>query len=504
MPRHTRPGPVQDQGEEMIDLDGSDLGDGSGQDEDEEQRDQEQITAIIQPPPPDADIPTLRKALSLAQRALTETDADLHRVKKELFALTAALPPKKRKGILNKSDSLNESIGQVAKKFTILYRLWVIDGLFPIVNNTGVDLSSTTRWASPEAKCNAVITELFTITPQVLTKEIHAYKAFSSVFTSALNQERSNMLRAIKEASTLVFAPLKISDPTIFTFLAHKRDDPEMKRLSMKDGSHHRLSPILFANPDQILPEGFLRSPVLINIIRLLISGRTALTGKKARGGPKARGQIYSVHSVTEGLVAGAAIFACYLLTPDTELQAVGSETKIPYKGDYDFYLEHLYKRSPWAIETMNFFNVKVFGNNKAREKSSEPTVSSAPLCTWEDDFLEDLDNAGSPVRTTTGTSASAQLNFTGNSSSTPANGSPPVTPPSEFSGSSSIPHTCMVSKSRSQVDEEISKFSDTPDDVYLSLLTESLRVPRIKQVIVVSLHSELTKIITFKKRGFV
>ncbi|KAF8835403.1 hypothetical protein BDN67DRAFT_1015590 [Paxillus ammoniavirescens] len=109
MPHHTRPGPVQDQGEEMIDLDGSDLGDGSGQDE--ERRDQERITAIIQPLPPDADIPALRKALSLAQRALTETDAELRRVKKELFALTAALPPKKRKGILNKSDSLNKSIG---------------------------------------------------------------------------------------------------------------------------------------------------------------------------------------------------------------------------------------------------------------------------------------------------------------------------------------------------------------------------------------------------------
>ncbi|KIK79337.1 hypothetical protein PAXRUDRAFT_16380 [Paxillus rubicundulus Ve08.2h10] len=317
------------------------------QDEDEEQHDQEQIMAIIQPLLPDADIPALCKALSLAQRALTETDADLCRVKKELFALTAALPPKKHKGILNKSDSLNESIGQVAKKFAMLYCLWVIDGLFLIVNNTGVDLSSTTRWASPEAKRNAVITELFTITPQVLTKEIHAYKAFSLV----------------------------------------------------------------------ISPEGFLRSPVLINIIRLLISGRTALTGEKAHSGPKARGQIYGVHSVTEGLVVRAAIFARYLLTPDTELQAVGSEIKIPYEGDYDFYLKRLYKRSPWAIEMMNFFNVEVFGNNKAREKSSEPTVPSAPLRTWEDNFLEDLDNAGSPAQTTTSTSASAHLNFTGNSS---------------------------------------------------------------------------------------
>ncbi|KIK75891.1 hypothetical protein PAXRUDRAFT_171355 [Paxillus rubicundulus Ve08.2h10] len=448
----------------------------------------------------------LIQALSLVQRALTKTDADLHRVKKELVTLTTALPLKKRKGILNKSDSLNESIGRVAKKFAMLYHLWVIDGLFPIVNNTGVDLSSTTCWASPEAKHNAVITELFTITPQVLTKEIHAYKAFSSVFTSALNQERSNMLWAIKEASTLIFAPLKISDLTIFTSPAHKQDDPEMKHLLMKDGSYHCLSPILFTNPDQISPEGFLRSPVLINIICLLISRRTALTGEKACSGPKARGQIYGVHSVTEGLVAGAAIFisqAHYLLTPDTELQAVGSETKIPYEGDYDFYLKHPYKCSTWVIEMMNFFNVEVFGNNKAHEKSSEPTVPSAPLRTWENNFLEDLDNAGSPAQTTTSTSAIAHLNFTGNSSPTPAtNGFPPIiTPPSEFSGSSGIPHTCMVSGSCSQVDKEISKFSDT----YLNLLIESLEVPGIQQVTsIVSLHSKLMKIIIFEKCRFV
>lgn len=117
----------------------------------------------------------------MAQRALSETDADLRRVKKELLALTAALPPKKRKGILNQSGSLNDSIGRLAKTFAILYRLWVIDGFFPVLDNPSTDLSSTTRWASPEAKRDAVITELFMIMPEILTKEIHAYKPFGSV-----------------------------------------------------------------------------------------------------------------------------------------------------------------------------------------------------------------------------------------------------------------------------------------------------------------------------------
>lgn len=115
------------------------------------------------------------------------------------------------------------------------------------------------------------------------------------------------------------------------------------------------------------------------------------------------------------------------MLTPDPELQAEGSETKIPYEKDYDFYLERLYKCSTWAIETMNFFNVGVFGNSKACEMSSELAVPSAPPRTWEDDFLDNLDSVGPPVQTTISTSTSVHLGF-GNTSSVPGS-SPPHSP---------------------------------------------------------------------------
>lgn len=115
----------------------------------------------------------IMQALSLAQWALSETDADLHRVQKELFTLMASLPLKKRKGMLDKSDSVNESVSRAAKKFNMLYCLWVIQGLFPITNNPCVDLSTTAHWASPEARHDAIITELFMIMPEALSKEIH-------------------------------------------------------------------------------------------------------------------------------------------------------------------------------------------------------------------------------------------------------------------------------------------------------------------------------------------
>ena len=58
------------------------------------------------------------------------------------------------------------------------------------------------------------------------------------------------MLHAVKEVSPLVFAALKVPDATIFISSARKQDDPEMKRLLMKEGTYHRLTPILFADPN--------------------------------------------------------------------------------------------------------------------------------------------------------------------------------------------------------------------------------------------------------------
>lgn len=119
------------------------------------------------------------------------------------------------------------------------------------------------------------------------------------------------------------------------------------------------------------------------------------------------------------------------MLTPDPELQAVGSEMKIPYEGDYNFYLERLHKRFTWAIETMNFFNIDVFGTNKMHKESSKSTMSSTPLCTWEDSFLDNLanDTNGPPAQNTTGASVDSNNFHNINSSESVPGLSPPGSP---------------------------------------------------------------------------
>jgi hypothetical protein len=77
-------------------------------------------------------------------------------------------------------------------------------------------------------------------------------------------------------------------------------------------------------------------------------------------------------------------------LTHDTELTATESSTKIEYGQDYDFYLEWLFKRSPWAISVMDYYNREVFGTSSVLASASALSSTSQPQ-TWEDDFLQQL-----------------------------------------------------------------------------------------------------------------
>ena len=86
------------------------------------------------------------------------------------------------------------------------------------------------------------------------------------------------------------------------------------------------------------------------------------------------------------------------MLTHDAELTATGAETKIDYQKDFDFYLERLFKGSPWAISVMEYFNKEVFNSNVAL--SSTPPQAVPPSRTWEDDFLQELDNPTASART--------------------------------------------------------------------------------------------------------
>ncbi|KAG2739682.1 hypothetical protein P692DRAFT_20881638 [Suillus brevipes Sb2] len=133
----------------------------------------------------------------------------------------------------------------------------------------------------------------------------------------------------------------------------------------------------------------------IVGIVRVEVFGK-AILGGKTRGHPKGRGLRMGAQSVSEGMIAGAAILARFLLTHDAELTAIGAETKIDYQKDFDFYLERLLKGTPWAISAMEYFNKEVFNTTAVPSAPPSTVVPAVAPRTWEDDFLQELDNIDS------------------------------------------------------------------------------------------------------------
>lgn len=84
---------------------------------------------------------------------------------------------------------------------------------------------------------------------------------------------------------------------------------------------------------------------------------------------------------------------ARFLMTHDPEFTATGAETKINYHADYDFYLERLFKRTPWARSVIDYFNKEVFDvtSSGLTPAPDSPSIATQTR-TWEDDLLDELD----------------------------------------------------------------------------------------------------------------
>ncbi|KAG2052461.1 hypothetical protein BDR06DRAFT_1009520 [Suillus hirtellus] len=352
------------------------------------------LRAVLTVPQPDAPMHEVRKALETAQQAYNTLQVEFRALKKDYFTLSATVPTHSRNCTLKKTSALDMKITSQGKIYALFYHFWVIPGVFPTTPQPDVDPCSSSCWASPEAKLNGSMAELYQCVPQDLHKSMEKYTAFDSLFCAAVSTERSNIVHAIKSCAGIIFSDLKL-DPSLFASQTdvRKRDNEDLLALLKRDGNgeYIRLAPVLFTRPDVMSADEFLKSPVLVKIIRVEMFGKKVLSGKIK--GQKARGQHCNAQCVTEGLIAGAAVMAHFLLTHDPEFTATGAETKINYQADYDFYLERLFKRTPWACSVMNFFNKEVFNiTSPSHAPASDDSYTIPQPRTWEDDLLDELD----------------------------------------------------------------------------------------------------------------
>ncbi|KAG2080499.1 hypothetical protein BD769DRAFT_1684959 [Suillus cothurnatus] len=327
--------------------------------------------------------------------AVPSADAEMHEVqKRQYLALSSAIPARSCNRVLKKMSPLDSNITHQGQKYALFCQFWVVNNLFPTIPQPNVNPHGATRWSSPDAKLKGAMAELYLFIPKDLHQSMETYTRFGSLFRAAVSSERSNILHSIKDCAGVIFTPFKL-DPSLFADQpSKKQDNKDLLALSKRngEGDYIQLAPVLFAKPNAMTADDFLKSPVLVKIVRVEMFGKAILSGK-TWGHPKGRGLHMGAQSVSEGMIAGTAILAHFLLTHDAELTAIGAETKIKYQKDHDFYLERLFKGTPWAISVMEYFNKEVFNASTALSDSTATAPSAPAPRTWEDDFLQELDN---------------------------------------------------------------------------------------------------------------
>ncbi|KAL4070460.1 hypothetical protein J3A83DRAFT_4188499 [Scleroderma citrinum] len=206
--------------------------------------------------------------------------------------------------------------------------------------------------SSPETMADETVEKLYEVIPMELHKQMETYKPFASLFCKTVNTECSNLVKAIKENTALLFTPLGLTVNILSSQSASKATNNELLLLLKQpenlglDGKYECLALILFTNPKNMSPNTLLKSRILLN--------------------------------------GSLMIF---------ELSPEGNNMKIPYHNDFNFYLKLLFKCNNWSREVMDYYNEGVFRHKALSQVSQlEPAPVVPQSHSWEDDFLDEMD----------------------------------------------------------------------------------------------------------------
>ncbi|KIK77498.1 hypothetical protein PAXRUDRAFT_28798 [Paxillus rubicundulus Ve08.2h10] len=203
-----------------------------------------------------------------------------------------------------------------------------INNLFLTTPKPNINPHSPAHWSSPESMADGTIVELYKAVLQELHEKMEIYKGFGSL-----------------DSTGLLFAPLNVS-PKLYSSQSHDK------------ASNVNLLCLL-------------KKPESVRMVHLLLFGKSSLSEKK-KGHPKARGEHMGAQTYHEG-----------------------TQTKIPYCKDFDFYLKRLFKHTVWLREVMEYYNNREFRICTVSNTSKAPTSTTVPAqwpCSWEDNFLDEMD----------------------------------------------------------------------------------------------------------------
>ncbi|KIO05038.1 hypothetical protein M404DRAFT_25652 [Pisolithus tinctorius Marx 270] len=213
------------------------------------------------------DLDSNAKQHSVVKQAYTECHKEPCQTRKALFEANSQ-HSKRSRNASSKPNSLTTHIEQEAKKYLLLYHFFIIQSLFPAAPNPNTDRHDPAWWKSQDGKLKGALTELYEMIPADLHESMVTYKQFGSVFVQAHGQERSNVLKVIKDCAGTLFTPYNISLDLFTGKPTCKKANKACLELLKKDGvgEYTHFAPILFADPKQMVTGGFLKSPILVKV----------------------------------------------------------------------------------------------------------------------------------------------------------------------------------------------------------------------------------------------
>ncbi|KAF8546543.1 hypothetical protein OG21DRAFT_1491096 [Imleria badia] len=339
--------------------------------------------------PPDATAADLRKMLREVQLAYTRIQQDLNGLRAEHNKLQNQLAPRTRAHALKVAQSgpLDTAIISIAKKYALLYHLWVPSGIFPLREYPAdFDFNHPRRYRDNTTRTTAYAAEIYLMLPVALQNQAMKYEQFKPVFSSAVNTECANILKPLKDSAALLFTHLMPTlDPAALGDWRKCTDNPAFLSLLKQnpknpDDQFTPLAPILFQDPDQMDAQGLFKNTVLTQMACVLFDRKGVLTGKQ-HGGPPERGRKLGATTITEGMIAACCTFACYLLSGDDEFSPP--------------------THKEWSLGLLAHFNDVVFG---ADQQASVTSINNTDdtnnpvggqTKSWEDDIMDQLGGSG-------------------------------------------------------------------------------------------------------------
>ncbi|KAF8452169.1 hypothetical protein L210DRAFT_3499225 [Boletus edulis BED1] len=308
----------------------------------------DEMRRVLAALPLDATVADLRKALGQVQLAYTHIRQDLNGVRTKYNKLQNQLAPRTRARALKAAQSgpLDTAVINVAKKYALLYHLWVPSGIFPLREYpANFDFNHPRHYQDNETRITVYAAEIYLMLPIALQTQATKYEQFEYIVSVKDRKKR---------VDTPVFLSLLKRDPT----------NP--------DNQYTSLAPILFQDPNRIDAQGLFKNKVLTQMACVLFDGKGVLTGKK-RGGPPGRGRKLGATTVTEGMIAACCTLVTFCLVTTSFIQ---------YEKDFEYYVELLRKptNKEWSLGVLAHFNNAVFGGQTR---------------SWEDDIMDQLGGIG-------------------------------------------------------------------------------------------------------------